>query len=85
MSENTNTTKEQLIVHVTDEETASIPISEYRELVIRSEKLEIIARDIRRNIDNSESSYRIVNEQLVRMMTETMDYVKAETKVEADE
>lgn len=58
------------------EEMVCIPVSEFRDLVIKAHALDTLADDIRWNIDHDKANYEIVDDTLVRIMTGTKRYVK---------
>lgn len=66
--------KDQVILRVTDKNTVTIPIEEYRELINKADRLEIIAESIRTNVNSGKAW--AVDDDIVRLMTGTANYTK---------
>lgn len=56
----------------------TITLDEYRRLLKAADRLEMLTMDIIANIETGAASYDIVNEELVRYVTDTAHYTKAE-------
>ena len=65
--------KEQVQVQIVDECFVTIPVSDYRELVEKAVRLDVIADSIRQRVDEG-SVYSVVDNDLVLMLTSTMNY-----------
>ena len=74
---------DQVLVQVTDEMTVTITIKEYRELLEKAVRLDAIADSVRQRVD--EDKYNKVDDDIVLMMTGTLNYHKAPENVENPE
>ena len=74
MSE-TSVSEEKITLCVRDESTVTIRTDEYRELLGKAVKLDTIAETIRTRIDEEDSEYSLVNDELVMLLTGTRDYL----------
>lgn len=68
---------DNVMIQVTDELTVTITLKEYRELMEKAIRLEAIADSIRHRVD--EDKYSKVDDDIVLLMTGTMNYKKPET------
>ncbi len=71
---------ENVMIQVTDELMVTITVKEYRELMEKAIRLEAIADSIRQRVD--EDKYSKVDDDIVLLMTGTLNYEK---KQEDDE
>ena len=70
---------------VHEEEMVRISVQEFRRLTTKAKALDLLADDIRFNIDHGAASYDIVNDDLVRILTGTKAYVKRTKTVNVNE
>ena len=74
---------DQVLVQVTDELTVTITLKEYRELLEKSIRLDTIADSIRQKVNAGASSlYSKIDDELVLMLTGTLDYQKPDGQME---
>lgn len=78
-----DTSRDKVMLRVVDEEVVCIPVSEYRELVVKANNLDTLADDICFNIRNGAPSYNIISDDLVRILTGTKPYVYPSKNAEA--
>ncbi len=74
---------ENVMIQVTDELTVTITLKEYRELMEKALRLEAIADSIRQRVD--EDKYSKVNDDIVLIMTGTLNYEKKPEESEMPE
>ena len=74
---------DNVLVQVTDELTVTITIKEYRELLEKAVRLDAIADSIRQRVDGDK--YSKVDDDIVLMMTGTLNYHKEPESVEKPE
>ena len=65
-----------------EEEMVLIPVQEFRRLTTKAKALDMLADDIRFNIDHGAASYGVVDANLVRVLTGTKAYIKRAAKTE---
>ena len=71
------------MIQVTDELTVTITLKEYRELMEKAIRLEAIADSIRQRVD--EDKYSKVDDDIVLLMTGTLNYEKKPEESEMPE
>ncbi|MBR3020451.1 MAG: hypothetical protein IKH57_25870 [Clostridia bacterium] len=74
---------ENVMIQVTDELTVTITVKEYRELMEKAIRLEAIADSIRQRVD--EDKYSKVDDDVVLLMTGTLNYEKKPEESEMPE
>lgn len=76
-------TNDSVLVQVTDELTVTITMKEYRELLEKAVRLDAIADSVRQRVD--EDKYSAVDDDIVLMMTGTLNYKKTVEQTENPE
>lgn len=74
---------DNVMIQVTDELTVTITLKEYRELMEKAIRLEAIADSIQQRVD--EDKYSKVDDDIVLLMTGTLNYEKKPEESEMPE